>query len=167
MATVEVEGMTYHIHNKLKNKWDEIKDGKLTKEDDDRVLIVDGRERSGKSLWTLQQAAYIDQTFIKRFMSGRPTITFTPGANSLNLEAIVNEGFDWSEVTGTSQSMSVGYAYIANNTIEVINFTLPSTSAVGDLVAIVGNGAGKYKISSAIRILDRNQEFLLYIIHKV
>lgn len=78
MATVEVEGMTYHIHNKLKNKWDEIKDGKLTKEDDDRVLIVDGRERSGKSLWTLQQAAYIDQTFIKRFMSGRPTITFTP-----------------------------------------------------------------------------------------
>jgi len=78
MAVVEVEGNTYHIHNRLKSRWDEIKDGKLTKEDDDRVFIVDGRERSGKSLWTFQQAAYIDPTFIKRFLSGKPTITFTP-----------------------------------------------------------------------------------------
>ena len=78
MAVVEVEGNTYHIHNRLKSRWDEIKDGKLTKEDDDRVFIVDGRERSGKSLWTFQQAAYIDPTFIKRFLSGKPTITFIP-----------------------------------------------------------------------------------------
>ena len=78
MAVVEIEGNTYHLNNRLKSRWDEIKDGKLTKEDDDRVFIVDGRERSGKSLWTFQQAAYIDPTFIKRFLSGRPTITFTP-----------------------------------------------------------------------------------------
>jgi len=45
MAVVEVAGTTYHIDNKLKKKWDEIKDGQLAKEDNDRVFDVDGRER--------------------------------------------------------------------------------------------------------------------------
>jgi len=57
-------GTKYHIDQKLSNKWDLIKDGKLTKLDEDRVYVVDGRERTGKSLWTLQQAAYIDPTLI-------------------------------------------------------------------------------------------------------
>lgn len=62
MAVVEVAGTSYHIDEKLKEKWDRIKDGKLTKEDDDKVFIVDGRERSGKSVFTIQQACYIDPT---------------------------------------------------------------------------------------------------------
>jgi len=52
--------LSYHIDKKLKEKWDKIRNGQLIKQDDDRVYIVDGRERTGKSLFTLQQAKYID-----------------------------------------------------------------------------------------------------------
>lgn len=62
MAVVDVAGTSYHVDDKLKEKWDRIKDGRLTKEDDDKVFIVDGRERSGKSVFTIQQACYIDPT---------------------------------------------------------------------------------------------------------
>lgn len=64
MAVVSVHGTEYHIDDKLKPKWDRIKDGKLTKEDDDKVFIVDGRERSGKSVFAFQQACYIDPTLV-------------------------------------------------------------------------------------------------------
>ena len=49
MAIVSVDACgkitKYYIDNKLKAKWDKIKDGKLVAEDDDKVFIVDGRER--------------------------------------------------------------------------------------------------------------------------
>lgn len=64
MAVVEVPGNSYHIDGNLKKRWDKIKDGKLAKMDEDRVYIVDGREGSGKSVWTLQQAAYIDNSIV-------------------------------------------------------------------------------------------------------
>lgn len=46
----------------LKKIWDRIK-ANLVKNDEDRCYIVDGRERCGKSLFTIQQACYIDPTF--------------------------------------------------------------------------------------------------------
>lgn len=64
MALVEVSGMTYHVDNNLYIKWNKIKDGKLKKMDNDRVYIVDGRERTGKSVFTMQQACAIDPTLI-------------------------------------------------------------------------------------------------------
>ncbi len=64
MVIVTVGDESYYMHDKLKEKWDSIKDGKLAKKDEDRVYVVDGRERCGKSVWTLQQAAYIDPTII-------------------------------------------------------------------------------------------------------
>ena len=63
MTSVTVGGETYSIHPKLKEKWDQIKD-KLIERDEDRVYCVDGRERVGKSVFALQQAAYLDQTLI-------------------------------------------------------------------------------------------------------
>lgn len=65
MAIVDVGGEEYYINKKLKNNWDKIKNGKLKKKGEDRVYIVDGRERSGKSTFAAQQAAYIDPTIIK------------------------------------------------------------------------------------------------------
>jgi len=76
MSIVESEGTTYQIDHRLKTKWDIIREGGLVRTDDDRVFIVDGRERSGKSLWTFQQAAYIDPNFVKRFLKGEPAICF-------------------------------------------------------------------------------------------
>lgn len=64
MAVVEVRGATYHMDNSLVKKWDDVKDGDLAKYDEDRFYIVDGAEGSGKSLFTIQQAAYIDPTIL-------------------------------------------------------------------------------------------------------
>jgi len=64
MAIVKVAGVEYHMNNHLVPKWDKIKDGKLKKQDNDKVYVVDGRERSGKSTFALQQACYIDPTLI-------------------------------------------------------------------------------------------------------
>jgi hypothetical protein len=57
------EEITYYIAPNLLPQWDNLKDGKLQKQDEDRVYITDGRERAGKSLFTLQQAKYLDPTF--------------------------------------------------------------------------------------------------------
>ncbi len=80
MTVVNVGGQDYSIPERLKAKWDLIKDGKLSRKDDDRVYIVDGRERSGKSVFTLQQAAYIDPSIIKNGKDGTilPRITYNP-----------------------------------------------------------------------------------------
>jgi len=57
------EFLTYHIDPKIKRKWDTLRGMKLQKKDEDRVYIVDGRERTGKSVLALQFARYIDPTF--------------------------------------------------------------------------------------------------------
>lgn len=58
-----VQRDTYYVSKLLKKKWDKIKDNQLIKSDDDRVYLVDGRERVGKSLFSFQQAKYLDKTF--------------------------------------------------------------------------------------------------------
>lgn len=63
MAVVQVKDVEYYIDDKLKERWDKIRDGRLIKHDEDRVYIVDGKERSGKSLFSIQQAAYLDPNF--------------------------------------------------------------------------------------------------------
>ena len=55
--------LSYHIDKNLVVKWDKLKDGRLIKKDEDRVYLVDGRERTGKSVFTFQQAKYIDPGF--------------------------------------------------------------------------------------------------------
>jgi len=57
-----------------------------------------------------------------------------------------SSGMSKVEVTGTSQAMSVNTIYIANNA-SLVTLTLPNTAAVGDIVAVVGKGAGKWKIA--------------------
>lgn len=64
MVVVEVAGSKYFMHPGLKNRWDKIKDGKLTIADEDRAYVTDGRERCGKSLFTIQQISYIDPTIL-------------------------------------------------------------------------------------------------------
>jgi len=73
------------------------------------------------------------------------TITFTPGAGTLNLETAAS-GFAWSEVTGTSQAIAVGNGYILNNGA-LVTATLPATAAVGSLIEIVGKGAGGWLVA--------------------
>lgn len=51
----------------------------------------------------------------------------------------------WSEVTGTTQAAAVNNGYITNNAARVV-VTLPDTAAVGDLIRIVGKGAGGWRL---------------------
>jgi hypothetical protein len=63
MTVVKTQNKDYYIDARLVKVWDSIRDGKLIAQDDDRVYIVDGRERSGKSVFTIQQAKYLDPNF--------------------------------------------------------------------------------------------------------
>lgn len=67
--------------------------------------------------------------------------------------------FPFTEVTGTAQAMVINNGYIANNA-SLVTATLPSTSAVGDLVWIVGQGAGGWQIAQNVgqRIHFGNQD---------
>lgn len=60
---VRKEQISYHIDKKLQTRWDKLRGGLLEKQDEDRVYIVDGRERTGKSVFTLQQAKYLNPEF--------------------------------------------------------------------------------------------------------
>ena len=62
------------------------------------------------------------------------------------IQAIETLDVNWSEVTATSQSLAVNKGYILNNASR-ITCTLPTVSAVGDVIRIVGKGAGGWKIA--------------------
>lgn len=55
-------------------------------------------------------------------------------------------GYNWTEVTGTSQAMSVNSGYIANNA-GLVTLTLPATANVGDTLIVQGKGAGGWRIA--------------------
>lgn len=78
-----------------------------------------------------------------------------PDNQVLTTDSATPEGVKWApqafvfpfiEVTSTSQTMVVNTGYIANNS-GLVTATLPSTSAVGDLVWIVGKGSGGWQIA--------------------
>jgi hypothetical protein len=71
MGSVKVSGQEYHMNDNLIAKWDKIKGGKLKRIDEDRVYVIDGRERVGKSLFALQQSAYIDETIVEDERNGK------------------------------------------------------------------------------------------------
>lgn len=73
------------------------------------------------------------------------TITYTPGAGTLNLE-VAGGGISWTEVTGTSQAAAINNGYIANNGA-LVTITLPATAVVGSIVRIIGLGAGGWKVA--------------------
>lgn len=65
------KNISYSISTKNAEKWKGLKED-VIKHNSDRVYCVVGRERSGKTFWTCQQAKFIDPTFnIER-------ICFTP-----------------------------------------------------------------------------------------
>lgn len=73
------------------------------------------------------------------------TITFTPGANTLNLES-TSVPMSWTQVTGTSASMAINNGYIANN-VALVTLTLPAVAALGSIIRVTGKGAGGWRIA--------------------
>ncbi len=63
-------------------------------------------------------------------------ISLVTGAGSLTINS-VGSGLTWSVVTGATQAMTSNNGYIANRA-GVVAFSLPTTSAVGDIVEVTG-----------------------------
>jgi len=74
-------------------------------------------------------------------------VTFTTGTNSLAIDVKAG-GFAVTPVSGTSQALSSQTTYIANNA-SLTTFTLPTTSAVGDVINVIGSqlNVGGWKIT--------------------
>ena len=53
----------------------------------------------------------------------------------------------WTEVTGTSQAAAVNNGYICNNA-GLVTVTLPATAALGQIVHLVGKGAGLWRMTA-------------------
>lgn len=83
-----------------------------------------------------------DPAFASLTSSGG-SIVFTPGANSLNLEASMASVFQWTEITTTPgpTQMAVNNGYIAN-AAGTVGLTLPATASVGDVIKVTQKGAG-------------------------
>jgi len=82
------------------------------------------------------------------------TITFTPGANTLNLEA-AGGGIKWSAVTSDlTASSNTGLITESGSRLVV---TLPATAALGDVVIVQGFASGGWQIAQGG---DNTQIFL-------
>lgn len=75
-------------------------------------------------------------------------ITITPAAGGITIASTggTGGGYQWTEVTGTTQAIAANQGYISSNG-SVVTLTLPVTSAVGDAVAITGKGAGGWLVA--------------------
>lgn len=73
-------------------------------------------------------------------------ITITNTAGAITIEGTgPSPGFEWTDVTGTTQTMASNNGYVADNS-SLVTFTLPSTSNFGDEMKVIGKGAGGWKI---------------------
>lgn len=72
-------------------------------------------------------------------------VTITNGANSIQISSS-GSGLTWNNVTGTSSSMSVSNGYVSNNA-SLVSLSLPTSSVFGDVISIVGQGAGGWRIT--------------------
>lgn len=62
------------------------------------------------------------------------------------IEPVMPGAMAWIHVTGTSESLKSNTGYIMDNP-SLATGTLPMTSAIGDLIIIVGKGAGAWRIA--------------------
>lgn len=74
--------------------------------------------------------------------------TITTGAARKQFAFTSGGGLMWTEVTGTSQSAAVNSGYIANNA-GLVTVTIPTTAAIGDIVAVEGKGAGLFVLAQS------------------
>lgn len=86
-------------------------------------------------------------TYAQRTITGSGGISVANGDGVSGNPTISAAGIiAWTEVTGTSQGMAVNNGYILNNAA-LVTATLPDTAAVGDVVRVVGKGAGGWRIA--------------------
>jgi hypothetical protein len=60
--------------------------------------------------------------------------------------AAPSSGFNWNDVTGTTQAAVINNGYIANN-VALVTVTLPATAVVGSVISIQGAAAGLWTLA--------------------
>lgn len=76
-------------------------------------------------------------------------LTFVSDAATNRVTGTISgSGLSWNNTTGTTQTMVGNNGYYANNAALVV-FTLPFPSVFGQTVAVVGWGAGGWKINQS------------------
>lgn len=86
-------------------------------------------------------------TIVQDTNAGTITVNATGGGGGT--------GFAWIDVAGTTQAMSVNTGYVATNSAQVV-FTLPTTSAVGDRIAVQDSGLGGWRINQGANQIIRS-----------
>ena len=83
----------------------------------------------------------------RTLQSSSPSLVITnPDGISGNPSFAINGLMTWTDVTGTTQAMSTGNGYVADNAA-LVTFTLPTTANIGDSMQVWGKGAGGWKIA--------------------
>lgn len=77
-------------------------------------------------------------------------MAITNGSNSIGLN-VTGGGFNWVNVTGTTQSFFSRQGYFANNASQV-NFTVGGIN-IGDAFKVVGKGAGGWRITPSATVV--------------
>jgi hypothetical protein len=78
-------------------------------------------------------------------ITGSGGITVSSAAGTINISG-TGSGIGWTEVTGTTQSMSADAGYVASNA-GLVTMTLPNLAAFGTVINVQGKGAGGWKIA--------------------
>lgn len=89
----------------------------------------------------------VGNTLAKATLTAGTGISITNGNGSIEIDCTL-PGLTWSEVTADN-SPGVGEGLICNGDPGLLTVTLPGTFAVGDMISVVGKGAGKWKIVPA------------------
>lgn len=79
-------------------------------------------------------------------IAGTPNVSISHSSSGTSISVIGSASLTYTPVSGTSQAMAVNQGYIATNGA-LTTFTLPTTIAVGEMVAVAGQGAGGWKIA--------------------
>ena len=77
-----------------------------------------------------------------------PNLVYNPFTDNLDYTGLGGGGgvFTWSDVTSTSQVMGGNFGYTSNNA-SLVTFTLPLVCPYGEVIRVVGKGAGGWRIS--------------------
>lgn len=102
------------------------------------------------SLATTDGVVYYDGTKLVTTAVGSATQVLTSNGAGVapTFQAVSGSyvGLPYTEVTGTSATMSANNGYIPNNAA-LVTLTLPTTAALGTRIEIAGKGAGAWKVA--------------------
>ncbi len=72
-------------------------------------------------------------------------VTINSTSGSIQINATANVSFSWASIAGTSQNAAVNTGYFPNNA-GVVSITLPSSPTAGDIIKVMGFGAGGWSL---------------------